>query len=645
MNKEKIEALSKLVHLTVDSPEEVLYLQKLEKLALQLPNEQLCADVYYGLSRHYYNKQMSDSLFYWAEKGKAFAKEHELHDTYFKIQNLVSLMYYVDYRWETAMDKAVDMCKEAEKLNNPTGRALGIEVIGLIYTGLGNFDEAKTLFIEGLQISEKASPLIRLDILIDLLLNAFKRDDFATAKDCISEVRLILNNFDDSTSSLGGILNKQLRETELDCYEAYLYAHLQKNNKARKFLSRVDSMIVQVQHPYIDYYYHLATSCYYKSLGKYEEALTSIDGALKVDTDPSVIVEKANIYSLKGDYRKAAELYRRGYQIADSIAAITAVDRVNRINMRYEMNSLAMYAKELEIQKRERIIAVVLFSLAILTILLVVLVIVLIRTRNLKSELEKSEQTLLKEKGALIETHEKLDKAREEAENAREEAVKASKAKSAFLANMSHEIRTPLNSIVGFADVLSSSLTGDNLTYLTVMKKNAYLLLNLINDVLDLSRCDSGKMLFNFVMYDVKSCCDEVFVSISTLLNAGVEMKLECERESLILYTDPIRFQQVITNLMTNAAKFTKSGTIVLAIEVDKPKKVARFIITDTGCGIPKEKQDKIFERFEKLNEFSQGTGLGLSICRVISENLGGRVELDTSYKGGARFIFTHPLP
>lgn len=645
-DKDKMTALAGLVRLAVDKPDEVSYLRELGKLALKSDDGQLCADVYFGLSRHYYNAQMSDSLFYWAKKGAAFAKDRKLYDTYFRIQNLIGLMYYGEYKWETAMDKAVEMRKMAEELGNATGQALGIETIGLIYTGLGNYEGARTLLLEGLHISGQASPLVRLDILIDLLLNAYQRKDYAAARGFISEVRLILDTFDDSDRLLGGVLNKELRTAEVDCYEAYLYAHLNQNEQARGYLAKVDSVIGRVNHPYINYYYHRAVSCCHKSSGEYAEALAAIDSALAIDSAPSLIVEKADICFLKGDYEGAALLYKQGCEIADSIASMTAVDRVNRINLRHEMNALAMYAKELEIQDRERIIWIGVFSLAVLTVLLVVLGGILLHTRRLKTELEKSERRLLDERTALMEAHEKLSKAREEAEKAREEAVKASTAKSAFLANMSHEIRTPLNSIVGFADILSDSLQGDNLTYLGVMKKNAYLLLNLVNDVLDLSRCDSGKMLFDFTRYDVLGCCQEVVAQVRPLLHDGVKLRLECELETLELYTDPVRFQQVVTNLMTNAVKFTSAGSVVLSVKVDEAGGVARFVVTDTGCGIPPEMREKIFERFEKLNEFSQGTGLGLPICRVVSENLGGSVNLDPTYKeGGSRFVFTHPLP
>ena len=123
-----------------------------------------------------------------------------------------------------------------------------------------------------------------------------------------------------------------------------------------------------------------------------------------------------------------------------------------------------------------------------------------------------------------------------------------------------------------------------------------------------------------------------------------MELRFSPESEDFILNTDKLRLQQVLINLVGNATKFTKQGFIELAFTVDKKNDLVRFTVTDTGCGIPADKQDAIFERFEKLNEYVQGTGLGLSICRIIAERFGGDVMLDKKYTGGARFIFTHSL-
>ena len=168
---------------------------------------------------------------------------------------------------------------------------------------------------------------------------------------------------------------------------------------------------------------------------------------------------------------------------------------------------------------------------------------------------------------------------------AKDRAEESSRLKSAFLANMSHEIRTPLNAI-----------------------------------------------------------CQQVVASVAQARRSTNQFLFECEREVVEMRTDVQRLQQVVINLLSNADKFTKEGTITLKLEPDTAGNVAVFSVTDTGCGIPLDKQKRVFERFEKLNEYVQGTGLGLSICKLTVEKWGGEIWIDPAYTNGARFMFTHPM-
>jgi len=241
-----------------------------------------------------------------------------------------------------------------------------------------------------------------------------------------------------------------------------------------------------------------------------------------------------------------------------------------------------------------------------------------------------------------------LERQGEELRGAKEKAEESDKLKSAFLANMSHEIRTPLNAIVGFSDILANA--GDGATdeeksqYNDIIQNNSQLLLHLINDILDISRLESGKTKFVFADCDVVQMCHIVLSTVEQARRTEAEYRFESMVDSLILNTDEQRLKQVLINLLTNASKFTPSGIICLSIQIKEERNEVEFSVTDTGCGIPVEKAEKVFARFEKLNEHAQGTGLGLSICKINVENLGGKIWVDTSYTNGARFVFTHPL-
>lgn len=229
---------------------------------------------------------------------------------------------------------------------------------------------------------------------------------------------------------------------------------------------------------------------------------------------------------------------------------------------------------------------------------------------------------------------------------AKEKAEESNRLKTAFLANMSHEIRTPLNAIVGFSSVLVSddSSPAEKAQYCDIIQKNSDLLLHLINDILDISRMESGKIKFVWEECDVVELCQTALSTAEYGRKTSALFLFETPVTSLVIKTDAQRLKQVLINLLSNAAKFTPSGSIKLAIAIDKQHQQLELSVSDTGCGIPPDKSEKVFERFEKLNEYSQGTGLGLAISRLIIENLGGKIWVDKDYTEGARFVFTHPL-
>ena len=229
--------------------------------------------------------------------------------------------------------------------------------------------------------------------------------------------------------------------------------------------------------------------------------------------------------------------------------------------------------------------------------------------------------------------------------SAREKAEESDRMKSAFLANMSHEIRTPLNAIVGFSELISdeSISAGEKKEFFSIINNNSYLLLNLINDILDLSRLESGNMKFIIEKTSLSDCCRNALASVEHRVFPGVQLTYTPSEDPLHIQTDSIRLQQLLINILTNACKFTKEGEINLSYQIDEDKQHVRITVTDTGCGIPEDKQKVIFERFEKVDEYAQGTGLGLSISQTIIEHLGGSIQLDPTYKHGARFIVLHP--
>ena len=226
---------------------------------------------------------------------------------------------------------------------------------------------------------------------------------------------------------------------------------------------------------------------------------------------------------------------------------------------------------------------------------------------------------------------------------ARDKAEELDRLKSAFLANMSHEIRTPLNSIVGFSSLLAETDDREERQeYIKIVETNNELLLQLVSDILDLSKIESGTFDFVRSDLDVNESCMKIIKSMEMKVPETVDLVFEKYMPDCHIYTDKNRFMQVITNFINNALKFTKQGTIALGYEQTAPHEI-KFYVRDTGVGIPKEKIDSIFERFVKLNTFVQGTGLGLSICKSLVSQMGGKIGVESTEGEGSCFWFTHP--
>lgn len=243
------------------------------------------------------------------------------------------------------------------------------------------------------------------------------------------------------------------------------------------------------------------------------------------------------------------------------------------------------------------------------------------------------------ENRALALIHDIGDRVRRSKEliEAKRRAEEADYMKTVFLANMSHEIRTPLNAIVGFSEIITMTEDeNEKQEFLEIIKKNSSLLLQLINDILDLSRIESGRSEMNFGPVSLFNLLAEVDKVQRLKMPENIQLHLILPQEDILIHSDRNRLTQVLSNFMSNAIKNTKEGSITLGMEKDE--EWIKIYVTDTGCGIAEDKLPLIFNRFEKLNDFVQGTGLGLPICKSIVERLGGRIDVESEVGKGSTF-------
>lgn len=227
---------------------------------------------------------------------------------------------------------------------------------------------------------------------------------------------------------------------------------------------------------------------------------------------------------------------------------------------------------------------------------------------------------------------------------AKERAEESDRLKSAFLANMSHEIRTPLNAIVGFSSLLAETDEEElRHSYMSLVQENSELLLNLISDILDISKIEAGAIDLTMGWVDVPQLCREVIAIFShKKRDDAVELRFDESSPQIVINADKNRIIQVLSNFLTNALKFTTKGSITLSYTLEDESQV-RFCVTDTGKGIPDEQQHEIFNRFIKLDSFVQGAGLGLSICQSLVKRMGGEIGVESREGEGSCFWFTHP--
>lgn len=316
-------------------------------------------------------------------------------------------------------------------------------------------------------------------------------------------------------------------------------------------------------------------------------------------------------------YEEAAKLYKELGEKCDSDYVEINSQKVNDLRKVYSID-------ELELANSQQQNRLLILALIILPVMIVIAASIIF---YLKAQRKK-----------LIQSQLRLQQAQEEVE-------KSIHNKSLFISNMSHEIRTPLNALSGFSEVLTTPGIDEETRKqcYDIIQLNSRLLINLLNDVVDISCLDVTNMKFDLKTCDAVELCKGIIQTVEGIKQTQADVSFETSLQSLDLETDTFRLNQVLINILINATKFTKEGSIILQLELNA-EGWAQFSVTDTGCGIPLEKQPSIFQRFERVDEKSQGTGIGLSICQFIINRFGGEIWIDPEYTDGSRFIFTHPL-
>lgn len=567
-----------------------------------------------------------DSVITWSEQLLPTQQSNEDRTTYFLLQLQLANAYTLRGDISLATNRAQLMYEEAKATDYQFGMVVANQAIGDAYNTIANMgDKALESYQDALTELSNISGQhpYRAQLLLKMSNVLQRKGRLEEAEKILEELEKILYQEPDYPTDFFFCIEK----TNF----AISHGHLSQDylDEANIWLHKMDS-IYQL-HPEKFYRFHLdyTTAAYYRAMGNWDKQYwkQALDIYSKLQAEYSgnkrstyyrwTSLEKIYLCKIQGMAMEACRIYQELYPPIDTLASQNYIRQINTIKAKYQVDKIETASNN----EYNKIITSILVGTMALVTLFVLLAILLKRQRE---KVKFSTQ--------------KLATSRINAEN-------AMRAKSVFLSNMSHEIRTPLNALSGFSSLLTEEGLDDETRRQCneVIQQNSELLLKLINDVIDLSSLEFGKLQFCIAQHDAVSICKNVIDTVNKVKQTQAELTFTTELEEMPIETDDSRLQQVLINLLINATKFTPQGSIVLKLEKETNDTVL-FTVTDTGCGIPKDRQTNIFQRFEKLNENVQGSGLGLSICQLIIEHIGGQIWIDSEYTEGSRFCFTHPI-
>lgn len=585
------------------------------------------------LDYYYYKNNQPDSINHYVEIVKDFAKKTNQPKYYYFAWSKRLINYYIkQHQNNIALYEANKMMQEAEQEQYMDGIANAYNVLSSIY-------QLKRLY--SLAIDNKKK---EIEITLEYGLDKY---NLSTTYSMLGGLYSLTGKTDEALECL----NKSATCIYSSTQEFYYYVRLAQyyllindNAQAWDYLKKPKTYptLKEVQKNLQEYAGVLKQ--YYIATKQYEKALEVQDHIISVyhQNDKNYIediLNRAAIYYEMGDLSQAAQYYNKYYTLNDSaqisnenitageFAAMLGVERLN-----LEKSELQQQMQQRDLANKQRII---IFLIALLSLGFIIFY----REHLLNGRLRISQKRLSEKNNELLCSQEELKYAKEQAED-------GSRMKSEFIQNMSHEIRTPLNSIVGFSQILSSyfSDNDDTKEYAHIIEQNSTSLLQLVNDVLDLSYLDGEREIPAQSIAEITGVCQTCIDQVRSKLKPDVQLIFTPERENFTMQTNPDRISQILMNLLQNAAKFTQEGSVTLTYHIREEEKVILFSVTDTGIGIPADKQEAVFERFTKLDSFVPGTGLGLSISRLIAEKMGGSLLIDSTYTTGCRFILTLPL-
>lgn len=583
----------------------------------------------------YYFHAQEDSIVSWVERIKEFALTTNQSKYYYFAWGKRLILYYIKSgKINTALYQSQLMLKDAIKRDDKEGMAYCYDCIGDIYI-------IKKLNEQAINAKLKA-----VEIIETYNLNSYnlfsKLATIAKLYSELSQPQKAIETIEKGEKYIYTSLHKADQKLSY----VYYYLVLKQYDKAQKYLKEAedihakDKRLKHQRKNLLD-----AEESYYRHTGQFQKALKTLEYQEKIvqsmgedQTELDVMLKRGDLYYQMGQKAIAADYLYNYITLSDSANNVNEQSAVTEFSTILNLEKLKTEKKELELKSKEEQLKYNRNFIILLAIILFIVVVLFYREYHLNKRLKISERQLVLKNKKLTESEENLRKARDKAE-------KASEMKTSFIRNMTHEIRTPLNSIVGFSQIIASQFKKDEDTYefANIIGENSDKLLKLIDDVLNISDLESSEELV-LTSTRINSCCQNSLERVRPYIPKSVTLEFHPAYDDLTILTDEECVSKILFNLLHNAAKFTEKGQIILAYALSENKEKLIITVTDTGIGIPADKQEEVFERFTKISSFSQGCGLGLPLSKLLAQKLGGDLRIDKNYLSGCRFVLTLPI-
>lgn len=626
-SEKKIQIYRDLADISIDTPDAKTYLLKMYREAEKINDKKNMLDALNDIVTGAIISYNKDSIIKYTEYIKKIAttEEKERLLPFYHIRIFES-QCFSDQK-ETAIKEELNLLDSIN--DNVYGKIASAYTMGFSFYIHGQFDKALPHLENALQLTKTIPEKDRYDYQRYITLNlCFTYAQTGKEKESIKIMENLINLVELKYKT---DYEKQRPFYKIELYLLQYYSFMIGNlpyltvEQAQDYWNRIQIIGKTLTNDLDRYNYYLCANNYYSNnriKKDYPRAIEANDSLIRIAKTlapvnlPGLYNINSLLYEEIKDYPNALKYLKISHQIQDSLTTDAAHKQLNELQVKYDLNALNNEKTMLEIKNKQTL----LISLSILLIIVISICTYLYFSWK-KEKRMKMELKVLHGK-----------------------AQESEKMKQAFINSICHEIRTPLNAIVGFSDLIMNEDIDAEMRreFPAEIQKSTVLLTGLVNSMLEVANLDVSEEKLPCEAADLKDICTQEM----GLLNKkpGIEYILDIAPESMIIQTNVQYLTQVIGHLLNNANKFTEKGCITLSYEADKQQEHISISVTDTGCGIPKEKYEEVFNRFSKLDTFVPGNGLGLYLCRLIVKRLAGEIKIDPSYAEGTRMVVTLPI-